>query len=125
MITPNKSVDVASTTAGGIITRTDGGNWAGFAVGDFISIDEDFAKGEYQIVAIAGAVMHVIGGQLAPVSEAPRTINRINPVTNAVLQTVVAEVDVDPTYTGGIVTRQDGVNWADEGYLAGHLVTMV
>ncbi|WP_206521912.1 hypothetical protein [Mesorhizobium sp. M7A.F.Ca.CA.004.04.1.1] len=125
VITLNKSVDVATTTAGGIITRTDGGNWAGFAVGDFISIAEDFAQGEYQIVAIAGAVMRVIGGQLAPVSEAPRTINRINPVTNAVLQTVVAEVDVDPTYTGGIVTRHDNVKWAAEGYLAGHLVTMV
>ncbi|MBK5565794.1 hypothetical protein [Ensifer sp. SSB1] len=125
VITVNKSVDVAQTIAGGIIVRTDGGAWSGFAVGDFISINEDFAKGEYQIVSISGSTMRVAGGQLALVSDAPRTINRINPDTNAILQTVVTDVSIDPTYTGGIVTRQDGIKWADEGYLAGHLVTMV
>ena len=62
VITVNKSVDVAQTIAGGIIVRTDGGAWTGFAVGDFISINEDFAKGEYQIVSISGSTMRVIGG---------------------------------------------------------------
>jgi hypothetical protein len=120
VVTNNATVSVQATQAGGVITRTDGGDWdLSFDVGQFITIDGDFAKGEYQIVAIATDSMTVIGGQLAPVSEAGRTIRKVG---GGVV--VTTEVDIDPNYTGGLVTRSTG-SWTQEGYLAGHLVTMV
>ena len=123
VITIGAVVDVIETAAGGIITRTSG-SWVtdGFAVGEFISIDEDFNQGEYEIVSISGdgLSMTVVGDQLAPVSDAARHINNIDDGTS-----LLKDISVDPSYTGGIVTRQDGVKWGDEGYLAGHLVTMV
>ncbi|MBI3917574.1 MAG: hypothetical protein HY322_11275 [Betaproteobacteria bacterium] len=120
VLTVDEVVDVVQTTAGGIVTRTSG-SWLadGFALGQFVEIEEDFAQKEYEIVELSATMMKLTGGQLAPVAEAPRTINQVGGVATA-----TTEVTIDPTYTGGIVTRDSG-SWIDEGYLAGHLVTMV
>ncbi|HEX4998781.1 MAG TPA: Calx-beta domain-containing protein [Terriglobia bacterium] len=122
VLTIDATVSIAETEAGGIVSRpVDSGTWAsdGFVLGNIVEIEEDFAQGEYEIVEISDFVMKLVGGQLAPVSEATRHVNKIGGGAN-----YFGDITVDPTYTGGIVTRESG-SWVGEGYLAGHLVTMV
>jgi len=119
--TIDATVDIFETTAGGLVTRTVG-SWIDedYNVGDVVTIDEDFNKDEYIVAAVTETELTLVGKQLAPVSEANRTFNNL---TDANVGAII-EVTIDPRYTGGIVTRESG-SWIDEGYLAGHLVTMV
>jgi hypothetical protein len=124
VITTNVVVDVVETTAGGIVTRTDlNGSWIadGFAVGEQVEIEGDFNRDKYLITELTEKQMTLVGKQLAPVSDAIRTINQVDSTV-----TTTTKVTVDPSYVGGIVTRESGGDtWIDEGYIKGHLVTMV
>ncbi len=130
-----KSVDVASTVtgvaSGGSIVRTDGGNWLtdGFVVGQRVTIN---GQGPWEIVGVFDndndtkfeTLVLGNGPALASGSPATRTVRSVVRVVTGgdvpVLATTPITI-VGGDY-GGYVTRTDGLDWADFGFIEGQLV---
>ena len=64
----------------------------------------------------------VLADRIAEVQAAFASEVRLVAVDNLVLESVT--YDVEETITGAVLTRSDGVNWEDAGYLAGHLINI-
>ncbi|MGH3371224.1 MAG: hypothetical protein ACRDPR_14630, partial [Nocardioidaceae bacterium] len=130
-----KSVAVASTVTGGAsggsLVRTDGGNWLtdGFVVGQRVTIDgagpwtiagvfDDNLDGRFERLLLADGPLLASGGA------ALRTVRSVVRVVTAgdvpVLATVPITIVGGPY--GGYVTRHDGGNWAEDGFIEGQQV---
>ncbi|MBL8481462.1 MAG: hypothetical protein JNJ60_04660, partial [Rhodocyclaceae bacterium] len=95
-----------------------------------VSVEDDvYRDGNGNVVMVGGVPLRnpndnsilVLSGPAFPAGVAGLTLDKkIVAVDKQVLDTV--PYNVAYTTTGGILTRTDGKNWADQGFLEGHLI---
>ncbi|HET6237314.1 MAG TPA: hypothetical protein VFE41_20495 [Acetobacteraceae bacterium] len=119
------------------ITRTDGGNWAGLSVGQFLSVlgaNGDFTQNEtdgtlfYKIDAINGATLTIDSSTPIPAIEHGMSVTVAPVVLDPLFQATAAPVHASAYFTpntaaaGGTITRTDGQSWITQGFAVGDLV---
>ncbi len=132
-----KQLDNLSTTlSGGSLIRHDGGNWLtdGFVVGKRIEIEgvagfwtvvgmfNDDLDTKFERLALAPVDgVSVLPTNLTPTNRDVRSVARIVTAGDVPVVQIVPITIVGGDY-GGYVTRTDGLNWADFGFIEGQLV---
>lgn len=130
--------DVAYTTTGGVLTRSDGENWEDhdFLEGHLINIGGEngsFADAkQYRVLSIEGAIMEVLGESIASAADVSANIWVQGPhggltVVHGGGNLPVQTIGSYETKTDGgqnILTRLDGRSWQDDRYVVGQLIQL-
>jgi hypothetical protein len=119
------------------ITRTDGGNWAGLSVGQYLSVlgaNGDYTQNEtdgtlfYKIDAINGAKLTIDSSTPIPAVEQGMSVTIAPVVLDPLFQATAAPVQASVYFTpntataGGTITRTDGQSWIAKGFAVGDLI---
>ncbi len=119
------------------ITRTDGGNWAGLSVGQYLSVlgaNGNYTQNEtdgtlyYKIDAINGATLTIDSTTPIPAIEDGISVTVAPVVLDPLFQATAAPVQASVYFTpntataGGTITRTDGLSWITQGFAVGDLV---
>jgi hypothetical protein len=119
------------------ITRTDGGNWAGLSVGEYLSVlgaNGDYTQNEtdgtlfYKIDAINGATLSIDSSTPIPAIEQNISVTVAPVVLDPLFQAAAAPAQATVYFTpntataGGTITRTDGISWIAQGFAVGDLV---
>ncbi len=119
------------------ITRTDGGNWAGLSVGEYLSVlgaNGDYTQNEtdgtlfYKVDAINGATLTIDSTTPIPAIEHNISVTVAPVVLDPLVQATAAPVHASVYFTpntgtaGGTITRTDGLNWITQGFAVGDLI---
>jgi len=136
LVLESVTYDVAYTTTGGILTRTDGEDWEdhGFIEGHLINIGGEngsFSDAvQYRVLSIVGDVMEVLGDPIASASDVTTNIWVQGPHGSLTMVHGGGNLPVQTTgdyetklYDGqNILTRLDGRSWQEAGYRIGQLI---
>jgi hypothetical protein len=119
------------------ITRTDGGNWAGLSVGEYLSVlgaNGNYTQNEtdgtlfYKIDAINGATLTIDSSTPIPAVEQNISVTVAPVVLDPLFQATAAPAHASVYFTpntataGGTITRTDGQSWITQGFAVGDLV---
>ncbi len=119
------------------ITRTDGGNWAGLSVGEYLSVlgaNGDYSQNEtdgtlfYKIDAINGTKLTIDASTPIPALEQNISVTVAPVVLDPLFQATAAPAQASVYFTpntataGGTITRTDGQSWITQGFAVGDLV---
>ena len=119
------------------ITRTDGGNWSGLAVGDSLTVagaNGQFTQNEtdgtlfYLVDAINGDVLTIDPTTPFAAAENGKSVSIAPVVLDPSFQAIAPAQPVSVYFSassatgGGTITRTDGGNWVTDGYKQGQLL---
>ena len=123
--------------ANGTITRTDGGNWSGLAVGEYLAVagnNGQFTQNQtdgtlfYRIASITGNVLHIDASTPLVATEPGKAVT-LSPVVldpsfqaTAAAKSASVYFNTNTLTSGGQIVRTDGISWLSQGYAVGQLI---